>query len=388
MLSKLLVLSWSVGVFSGQAIQMKRPINENSTENYSTTQEYNLADLGIVIPTLEWSSTGTFQVAINRTFNLENKGPVILVLDFLHEGNRPDNPGYQFSGSFNGEPFAAVIGLHVLPESYDKGVIKQIAIPLTDDGRIYNNQLELTISCQNTLSVLLSASFTICLSSKMVVGHSLLVTSQDSASLPVYPESWQGLSSMVGIALDTVVQFTIENESLLSKSEFIFSTNITYSGPIDLSISLFDQTNHEFYCDESDAVAGQFHASCQITPRLGSNFYRVELYVYGENIWSNPFSLTFENSTLVIQESSGGINIGFGSLEIPFFKWPTIPILGVLVLVLWIMPYTILKYREWKKEPGEVGINDLDDELFDDLAAAEGFAAGDDNDDINDNYEF
>ena len=71
------------------------------TFSNSTLQEYKFTDLGIFSNTLTWTGVGTFDLSFNKTFDLDNIGPAILVIDFTAEGDRPESPGYQIKGEFN-----------------------------------------------------------------------------------------------------------------------------------------------------------------------------------------------------------------------------------------------------------------------------------------------
>ena len=51
------------------------------------------------------------------------------------------------------------------------------------------------------------------------------------------------------------------------------------------------------------------------------------------------------------------------------------------------MPYSILKYREWKKLPGEVDIQILDDDDIN-ILDPEGLTAGDDDDEFEEAFDF
>ncbi|MHA1187572.1 MAG: hypothetical protein ACTSSK_12000 [Candidatus Heimdallarchaeota archaeon] len=149
----------------------------------------------------------------------------------------------------------------------------------------------------------------------------------------------------------------------------------------------YDTTDFDF--KENETVANGFNASVKFTPNAGSNIFLLEVLAYGPAIWSTDFNVTFITSYLTVNYDPDGPGIDLGNLEIPFFHWPGTPVIGVVVLALWVLPYTILKYREWKKMPGEVEINVLDDDEGINIMDPEGMSSGDDyDDDIEEVFDF
>ena len=96
------------------------------------------------------------------------------------------------------------------------------------------------------------------------------------------------------------------------------------------------------------------------------------------------YNFTMMNCYLEVKPARTGW--GFDNLVIPFFNWPAHPFIGIILLSLWIMPYSILKYREWKKDPNEISLNQLDNDDGANVLDPEGLTASDDGDDIDENF--
>lgn len=367
----------NISAFSNQAEQ------RNLLKN-STLQEYSFNDIGIFTNSLVWDGIGIFELSMNKTFDLNNIGPAFLIIEFTSEGDRPESPGYTFAGEFNLQPFESTLSRSIIPIDDDEE-IRQIAIPLQSDGRIYSNNLIINVSCTNELSSSDSGTLTIKETSRMLIGNALLLDTYGHYTAQVYPEKQSGLSSLSGLKLRSYIPITIENNALLEKSTCDLEITLQIIGEISISLTFFDSsdTTHPFVKNETSE--NTLDAETQFTPTIGSNFYSIEFVVYSNNLWGSDFNVTITSCIIDFTESQNGF--GFSDLEIPFFQWPSIPIVGVIILFLWIMPYSVLKYREWKKLPGEVDINILDDEDIN-ILDPEGMTAGDDDDDIEETFDF
>ncbi|NHJ85257.1 MAG: hypothetical protein FK734_07330, partial [Asgard group archaeon] len=216
----------------------KNELDANATSG--TVKEYSFLTLGIIIDPLEWSSKGTFELSINETFDFSNSGPAMLILDFSSEGDKPDSPGYELEGKFNLEIFDSVISRSILPSSGNGDVVRQIVIPFDAEGRVFSNQFTMTISCINDYSSNYEGLLLIHSSSKFVIGDVLLINDYGNYSAPVFPEKLEGTTSLGGIKLYSYFQFTIDNETIVSKADSKMSFVIEYTGDVSLSLVMFD----------------------------------------------------------------------------------------------------------------------------------------------------
>jgi hypothetical protein len=179
---------------------------------------------------------------------------------------------------------------------------------------------------------------------------------------------------------------TIENETLVNNAEYQMQLDIQLDGDISISAVIYDESDNVGVFSKNETSETTLIATSRFQPIKGVNYCKIEITVYGGSIWSTPFNVSVTSCQIRLEESQGN-GFGFGDLEIPFFQWPSIPIVGVIVLLLWAMPYSILKYREWKKLPDEVDLNIIDDEEELNILDSEGLTADDDDDDIDDTYE-
>jgi len=163
--------------------------------------------------------------------------------------------------------------------------------------------------------------------------------------------------------------------------------SITIQGAVSASLFLYDKNWESYSMEKNQTDEFTTDVSVEISPHLGVNLYTLETSIYSESIWSTSFNVSISTVQLNVEytEKSG---FGFGNLEIAFFTWPSYPIVGVIILALWILPYSILKYRAWKKLPGEVEINFLDDEDAINILDPEGLSVDDQDDDIDETYDF
>ena len=367
----------NTSAFTNQAEQ------KNLLKN-STLQEYSFNDIGIFANSLIWDGKGTFELSINKTFDLNNIGPAFLILEFTSEGDRPESPGYSFAGEFNLQPFESTLSRSIIPID-DAEEIRQFAIPLNSEGRIYSNTLILNVSCTNELSSGDSGTLTIKDTSRIMIGKALLLETYGQYTGQVYPEKQSGMSSLSGLRLRSYIPITIENNTLIEKSTCDLEITLQIIGEISVSLTFFDSSDTTHPFEKNETSENTLDAETQFSPTIGSNFYSIEFVIYSNNLWGSDFNVTITSCIIDFSESQN--RFGFSDLEIPFFQWPSIPIVGVVILFLWIMPYSILKYREWKKLPGEVDINILDDDDIN-ILDPEGLTAGDDDDDIEETFDF
>jgi hypothetical protein len=360
--------------------------NQITTNNLdSDFQEYTFAELGIFIEPLSWSNTGVFHITLNKTFDLENLGPALLLLDFTSEGDKPDSPGYEIEGEFNSIRFESVIAKAIIPiETTTKN---SISIPLNTQGRIYGNNLFLNISCQNEMTSSKEGILTISETSRLLVGDSLLIDSFGDYASTIYPNSLSGITSLGGIKVSSFIQLTINNETLIQNAEHKINLEITLDGDISLSALLYDETDSVSVFSKNETSTTTLTASAKFQPILGVNYCEIEFSIYGGSLWSTTFNISITNCHILLEESQGGFGFGFGDLEIPFFQWPAVPIVGVIVLLLWVLPYSVLKYREWKKLPNEVELNYLEDDEELNILDPNGITTEDDDDDIDETYD-
>jgi len=362
-------------------------IQDKNLISQSTLQEYSFTDLGINIESLSWFGIGSFELTSNKTFDFNNNGPTLLLLSFTSSGDRPDQPGFEITGEFNSFSYSATMINSIIPT--DGVTVREIAIPLYDTSRIFGNYFEITITAESKHTSGVSGELTILDNSKFLVGDALAIDSNGEFSTTVYPSSVTGRTSIGGVAVYSALQLTVNNNSLIDTCEFKFTTHVEFQGDIsvDLRLIAYDTTDFDF--QENETVANGFNASVKFTPNAGSNIFLLEVLAYGPSIWSTDFNVTFTTSHLTVNYDPDGPGIDLGNLEIPFFHWPGTPVIGVVVLALWVLPYTILKYREWKKMPGEVEINVLDDDEGINIMDPEGMSSGDDyDDDIEEVFDF
>jgi hypothetical protein len=363
--------------------EVKESIQTNSKE--SILQEYSFADIGIFIDPFSWNGKGQFHISENKTFDLNNNGPCLLVLDFISEGDKPDSPGYEIVGSFNQIAFTASITRDML-STEDDFTVRQIAIPLAAEGRIYGNNFLFNISCSNEQSDYNSGELTICESSQLYVGDSLLIDSYGSFSSAIYPNELNGMASLGGIKMSSFVQITVDNETLVENADYQITLEILYEGDISLSAILYDEIDNVYVFDKNETSTNTLITTSKFQTKKGVNYCKIEFSVYSGSIWSTSFNISITSCNIFLKESQGGFGFGFGDLEIPFFQWPSVPIVGVIVLLLWAMPYSILKYREWKKLPDEIEVSILEDEEFN-ILDPEGLTGDEDDDEFNETYD-
>lgn len=372
-----LLFAINTSAFTNQAEQ-------NNLLKNSTLQEYSFNEIGIFVNSLIWDGIGTFELLINKTFDLDNVGSAFLIIEFTSEGDRPESPGYTFVGEFNLQPFESTLSRSIISID-DAEEIRQFAIPLNAEGRIYSNSLILNVSCTNELSSGDSGTLTIKATSRILIGNALLLDTYGHYSAQVFPDKQSGISSLSGLRLRSYIPITIENSTLLEKSTCDLEITLQIIGEISVSLTFIDSSDTTHPFEKNETTENTLDAETQFSPTIGSNFYSIEFVIYSNNLWGSDFNVTITSCVLDFSESQNGF--GFSDLEIPFFQWPSIPIVGVIILFLWIMPYSILKYREWKKLPGEVDINILDDEDIN-ILDPEGLTAGDDDDDIEETFDF
>ncbi|NHJ04199.1 MAG: hypothetical protein EAX90_05210 [Candidatus Heimdallarchaeota archaeon] len=381
-----LIVSFILSLFPNltlNTIANQQKITNNLNVN-DDLQEYSFSDLGLIIEPLSWSNVGTFQVGLNKTFDLMNSGPTILVIEYSSEGEKPDNPGYKISGTFNqieyyGEISRAMI-LVDTPETKS-----QLVIPLNSSGRVFANNLNLTITAKNEIETENSGKLTVHGSSKLLIGNAIVPEEYGIYQIELYPSKLSGSTTLGGSRFQSYIQFTIFNETLISNGNYNLIFTYEYQGEITYSIFLFDEQEDAFQIKKTEISENIFNASSAIEPNLGLNIFTLELAIYSDNLWSENFNLTFTGCFLVIEPTNSGW--GFDNLVIPFFNWPNYPTVGIIILSVWILPYTVLKYREWKKLPGEVEINFFEDDDSFNVLDPEGLSAGDDFD-IDDNFDF
>ncbi len=352
-------------------------------QSTSSLQEYSFIELGIYIEPLSWEGLGSFQISLNETFDLDNVGPVMIILDFTSQGDLPDNPGYQIKGTFNLLDFESEISRSMI-SSDDEELVRQIVIPTDSEGRYYSNQMELNISCLNEYSSLSSGTLEIKSSSRVLIGDVLLIENFDNYPIQVFPKNQIGVSDIGGLTLFSYIQFTIENETLINAAKYSLNLTIRFTGDVRISLTLFDNNSEASPFTKNQTTANIITATAELQPSHGVNYYSIGLSIYGDSLWGTNFNVTFVNCTVNLIEALGGF--GLFNLDIPFFQWPSVPIVGVVALVLWFVPYTLLKFRKWQKSTKEFSFTSLDDDL--DIVDPEGIATDDDHDDIKDAFEF
>ncbi len=360
------------------------PKYENSNYTETSLQEYSFANIGLFLEPFSWDGLGQFHTSINKTFDLNNNGPIILVLEFYSEGDKPDYPGYDIYGIFNQISFTSCISRDMLSSS-NENCVSKIAIPLKSEARIYGNNLFINISCKNEQIGYNSGILTIKETSQLFVGNSLIIDSYGSFTSNIFPNEFNGVAPLGGLKIASYVQLTIVNETLLEKSNYEMLLDITYEGDISLSAILYDERNNVYVFNKNETSTNKLKVNSEFNIKKGVNYCKIEFSIYSGSLWGTYFNISITNCQVLIVESQGGFGFGFSDLEIPFFQWPSIPIVGIIILLLWIMPYSILKYREWKKIPNEIEVNILDDEEFN-ILDPEGLAIIDD-DEFDDTFE-
>lgn len=353
----------------------------------SSVQEYTFNDLGIIINQLSWSEKGTFQLSVNKTFDLNNIGPIVIILEFSVQGDKPDSPGYKILGEFNQQSYETSIPRWMIDSSGTPEVIKQLAIPLEGEGRLYSNYFELTIEVNNNYDDYAEGSLQILGSSKLLIGDDLLIDNFGQFSANMYTDFLYGSTTLGGIRAHSYIQMTINNETLVSNGYYQLQFSIEIHGEVATSIFLVDSNSQSSSLEKNQTDEYTSEITAEISPNIGVNLYTLEIAIYGENIWSSTFNVSISNVYLNVEYTKNN-GFRFDDLEIPFFQWPTYPVVGVIILVIWILPYSVLKYRAWKKLPGEVEINFLDDEAVVNILDPEGMSVEDEDDDIDETFEF
>lgn len=348
-------------------------------DEQSNLIEYTFDSIGLSLEEFQWSSLGTFSISYNKSFDLDNRGPAILLLDYSSDGDKPASPGYKIYGTFNGANYSMFISRAIL--SSDSSEVKQIVIPLESEGRIFGNNINFSISAENSIEAEAAGSLQILGSSKLLIGDVLQIDTFGYYQVQLFPTKWEGLSSMSGTNIRTIVQFTILNETLISQGNCDLKLKYKLTGEVTNTIYLFDQNQDAFQTTKVVLDDGSINASSAIEPILGINTFTIEMTIYSKNLWVTDFNLTFAFCYLEFEPAGQGF--GFDNLVIPFFNWPDHPVVGVLLLFVWILPYSILKYRDWKKLPNEVELNNLDNEDPNNIFDPEGLATGDDHGDFD-----
>ncbi|MHA1500640.1 MAG: hypothetical protein ACTSSB_02230 [Candidatus Heimdallarchaeota archaeon] len=383
-LSIILPISHSSILFVKAQTTLAQNDNLNSQ---STLQEYSFNSLGIAIAPFSWSGIGSFSLTYNKTFDFNNNGPTLLILSFTSNGDQPDFPGFELTGEFNTNSYSSTIINSIVPT--DGVTTRELVIPLYESSRTFGNYFEITIEAESKYSSGASGTLTILDDSKFLVGDVLEIEANGNFPTDVYPKSLTGRTSIGGVSVYTALQFTITNNTLVDFSEFLYTTHVEFQGDVSINLRLIAYDGRDYDFQQSETSSNEIDGSVQFIPKVGSNFFLVEVRAYGANIWSIDFNVTFTSNYLTISTNPDGPNGGLGDLEIPFFQWPSTPIIGIIVLALWVLPYTILKYREWKKMPGEVEINVLDDDESINIMDPEGMSSGDDyDDDIEEVFDF
>ncbi|MBN1330622.1 MAG: hypothetical protein JXA54_14205 [Candidatus Heimdallarchaeota archaeon] len=349
------------------------------SSNYAT---YLFSELGIFPEDLIWDGIGNFNISFTKLFDLTNTGPVVLLIEFITYDDKPSSPGYEIKGTFNQNSFKSKISNDIIPPYGDEKLLQQIAIPINTTARIYGNVLEINVSCTNDYLSRQKGTLTILASSQILVGNLLIVESFGKIPIKILPNILQSYAGIIGVKFESYIQVTFENETLMKGSNCQLIFDIVYDDDVSLTMYLIDEDERVMTFSKNETSENLFSAQVKFPSRLGIHYYKIETTVYGNDLWQTEFNITFSNSKLNIIKSSSS---GFGDLEIPFFQWPSVPIVGILVLFLWALPYSVLKYREWKKLPDEIDINVLEDDNTLNILDPEGLTIDDDeSDDIDD----
>ena len=350
----------------------------------STLQEYPFSELGIFIETLNWQGKGTFQISVNRTFDLNNNGPAMIILDFSYTGDKPDNPGIQIAGKFNSKPFESIISRSMIISDVNGNTVQEIAIPFKSDGRIFSNNLAFDISFKNDYSNNNKGTLTIKNSSHLLIGDVLVIDTYGRFPTQIFPSILLGESSIGGTTAFTYIQLTVNNQTLIDKGKYQLLLEFSYEGNVDVSLALITANYDLFSFTKNESIANIITATTDFPVEQGANYFLIELVIYSDNLWNTDFKISITDCYIILKE--GSRIFGFGDIEIPFFQWPKTPIVGIVVLALWIVPYSILKFRKRKKLPGEVEINLLEDDNEMSILDPEGLSA--ESDDIEESYDF
>ncbi len=369
------------------------PFLEKSLHNQQSTtlQEYSFSDLGFLPPTLDWAGIGAFNSVINVTFDLPTKGPVLLIIEYSVQGDKPHSLGYHISGTFNGEFFEVLIPRARLSYIIDSNAPQQLVIPLDEPARFLQNSFSLNISCSEETSETLAGTFIVHSASKFLIGNVLILDAFGNFPVPIFPAVFKGYSTIgSGVEFKSFIQLTIENESLACHSKYQISLTLKLSKQVSVSLSIRDKNNQVVVLEKNETTKGTVVATAKLYPYLGVSVYELDLTVFSGSLWTTEFEITIEQCKLSFYKE--GRLFGFDSLEIPFFIWPSAPIVGVVVLVLWFLPYSVLKYREWKKVPEEFQMAVPEEEednlnIFDPEGFAEDSLGEDDIDDTLESLE-
>jgi len=354
--------------------------NYNTNSNYAT---YLFSELGIFSEDLIWDGLGNFNISINKIFDLTNTGPAILIIEFISYDDKPGGSGYVITGAFNQISFESLISNDVLPPYGDEELLQQIAIPIDTTARIYGNDLEINVSCSNNYLSRQKGTLTILDSSQIIVGNMLVVESFGKSPIHLLPNILHSYAGVFGVKFESYIQVTYENETLMEESNCQLTFDIVFAEEVSLSIYFIDESDSVMTVSRNETSENSFSVYVNFSPKLGIHYYKIETTVYGSDLWETEFNITLTNSKLNIIKSDGS-----GDLDIPFFQWPSIPVVGILVLFLWALPYSVLKYREWKKLPDEIDINVLDDDDTLNILDPEGLTIEEDGgDNIDDPFE-
>ena len=379
-----LLFAYSLGVVSLQSSTASS--NSSPSNSIETLKEYTFNELGIVVDQINWSGKGTIEISINKTFDLENNGPIVILLEFYTMGDKPDSPGYAIEGQYNNETFETSIQRWMIDGYEDSGIVKQLVIPLESEARVYGNFFELTIEAKNNYDGYAEGLAQILGTSKFLIGDNLLIEDYGQFSTKMYNNKCQGHTTIGGIRRYSYVQLTINNETLLSKSDYYFGFTITIHGEVSASLFLYDSNFQSYSLTRNETDDYTTVVTAELVPHLGVNIFTLETAIYGQNLLSSSFNITISDVHLNVEYSGSG-GFGFGDLEIAFFNWPSYPIVGVIILALWVLPYSVLKFRDWKKMPGEVEINFLEDENAVNILDPEGLSVTEEDDDIDETFE-
>jgi hypothetical protein len=354
-------------------------------ENNSNLKEYPLWELGFTLEPFSWSGEGYYNKSYNQEFDLQVTGSALLIINFTMVGDEPDSPGCKIIGYFNDQPFEEVISKNVLKALDSSNTETQIiAIALPGKARIFGNYLSITFEVTNEMWNTKEGTLYLSSESCLQVGDALTVKNNGSYNTKLYPNQFHAVTSITEVSLRSIFQIAIQNETFLKTSQFTFHAKVHFEGLGGLSINVKNEKQNPLDIKINETSSQELNITCDLQPSLGVNTYTIELYCYNDDLFSNHFILVFEEaSIIIIGDGKSTENIYF-----PFFQWPSYPIVGIIILALWFLPFTILKYREWKKAPDELLINTIDKKHTlegQDLFDPEGIASGDD-DDIEEDF--
>ena len=219
-----------------------------------------------------------------------------------------------------------------------------------------------------------------------MIGDNLLIEDYGQFSTKMYNNKCQGHTTIGGIRTYSYVQLTINNETLLAESDYYFGFTIAIHGEVSASLFLYDSNYQSYSLTKNETDDYTTEVTTELVPHLGVNIFTLETAIYGQNLLSSSFNITISDVHLIVEYSQGS-GFGFGDLEIEFFNWPSYPIVGVIILALWVLPYSVLKFRDWKKLPGEVEINFLEDDNAINILDPEGLSVTEEDDDIDETFE-